>query len=233
LLFVVTKDVSASIKKKILFAAIVIFVFRAMPSVGPGLQWWEIDVLGFNKAFFGTLAQIAAGLSIVGMWVFSKYITQKPIAWVFIWLTVIGTLLSLPMLGMYYGLHNWTQEVFGFGAHTIALVDTAVASPFAQLSMIPMLTLIAVYAPKGNAATWFALMGSFMNLALTAGGLASKALNSVWVVTREVKDSAGQIVVHANYSHLGALLWIVIVAGFVLPVAAILIFMRKDLFRRA
>ena len=106
-------------------AAIVIFIFRAMPPVGPGLQWWEMDVLHFNKAFFGTLAQIGAGLSIVGMWVFAKYITQKPIGLILIILTILSFLLSLPVLGMYYGLHEWTQATLGFGAHTIAIVDTA------------------------------------------------------------------------------------------------------------
>ena len=32
--------------------AIVIFVFRAMPGPGPGLGWFEIDVLGFDQQFF-------------------------------------------------------------------------------------------------------------------------------------------------------------------------------------
>lgn len=226
----VTRDVSVTARYQIFVAAIVIFVFRAMPSVGPGLQWWEIDVLGFNKAFFGTLAQIGAGLSIIGMWVFAKYITEKPIAWIFIMLTLIGTLLSLPVLGLYYGIQNWTQEIFGFGAHTIAIVDTAIASPFDQLSMIPMLTLIAMNAPKGNAATWFALMASLMNLALAAGGIVSKQMNKIWLVTREIKSASGQIITQANYSHLGTLLWIAILAGLIIPIATIVIFMHKDLW---
>jgi hypothetical protein len=225
-LTVVTKSVSVQQKKRIFAAAIVIFVFRAMPSVGPGLQWWHIDVLGFNKAFFGTLAQIGAGLSIIGMWVLARYVTEKPISQIIIVLTVISTLLSLPVIGLYYGLHHWTQEVFGFGAHTIALVDTALASPFAQLSMIPMLTLIAATAPRGNAATWFALMASFMNLALTAGSIASKWLNQTWTVSREVKSAAGVVTTPADYSHLGILLWITTIASFVLPIVAVLLFMR-------
>ena len=62
--------------------------------------------------------------------------------------------------GSIYGLHEWTEANFGFGARTIAIVDAATASPFAQLSMIPLLTLIAYYAPAGRRATWFALMAS-------------------------------------------------------------------------
>ena len=32
--------------------AIIIFVFRAMPGPGPGLGWFDIDVLGFDQQFF-------------------------------------------------------------------------------------------------------------------------------------------------------------------------------------
>jgi hypothetical protein len=97
-------------------------------------------------------------------------------------LTIVGTLLSLPSVGLYYGLHEWTERMFGFGARSIAFVDTAAASPFAQLSMIPLLTLIAYYAPAGHRATWFALMASLMNMALVAGQLQTKYFNDVFVV---------------------------------------------------
>jgi len=231
-MYSITKGLPKSHLKKLVFAAIVIFIFRAMPGVGPGLQWWEIDVLGFSKSFFGTLGQIGAGLTIVGMWFFAKWVTEKPIGQIFITLTIVSFFLSLPVVGLYYGLHEWTERVFGFGAHTIALVDTAVASPFAQLSMIPLLTLIAIYAPKGNAGTWFALMSSLMNLSLAAGGLASKHLNKIWVITREIKNAAGKIIVPANYDHLGTLLWIVIIAGLVIPIIAVIVFLPGDLWRR-
>ena len=109
----ITQEANKQTRQRIIIAAIVIFIFRAMPSVGPALHWWKIDVLGFNKSFFGTLAQIGAGLSIAGMWILAKYITETSIAWIFIILTLITSLLSLPILGMYYGLHHWTESTFG------------------------------------------------------------------------------------------------------------------------
>ena len=222
-----TQDLDKKLLSSIVVAAVVIFVFRAVPSSGPGTQWFMIDVLGFNKAFFGTLSQIGAGLAIVGMWFFARTITQKSIRYVLTWLTIIGFILGLPIIGLYYGLHHWTQTHFGFGAHTIALVDTALASPFAQLAMIPMLALIARNAPPGNAATWFAVMASLMNLALTAGTLFSRYLNKLFVITREIQDHAGNIITHANYSDLGILLITVSVIGLVIPLATIWLLMRK------
>ena len=225
----VIKEVDQDVLKAIICAAIVIFVFRVTPGVGPAAQWWQIDVLGFDKSFFGVLNQIGSGLAIAGLWFGARLITQKPIGLILVVLTLVNTMLAFPLIGMYYGLHEWTMEYFGFGARTIALVDTAIASPFAQLSMVPMLALIAIHAPKGNAATWFALMASFMNLALTAGTLLSKLFNQIWVVTREVKDAAGQIISTADYSELGTLLWITTCLGFVLPMGAVLLLLRKDL----
>jgi len=217
--------------KKIILLASVIFIYRAMPSIGPAMQWWEIDDLGFNPSFFGLLAQISTALVVIGMWFFAKPLTEKPIAWILVVLSVLGFLLSLPMLGMYYGLHHWTESLWGFGARTIALVDTAVSSPFVQLSMVPLLTFNAIYAPKGNAATWFALMASLMNLAITASHLMTKALNQVWVVTRAVHDAAGVVIVQADYSQLGKLMWTSILLNLIVPIAAVAILLGREGFR--
>jgi hypothetical protein len=146
---------------------------------------------------------------------FSKQLTEYSVTAVLFWITVASTVLSLPNIGLVYGLHEWTEASFGFGARSIAFIDSVAASPFAQLSMIPLLTLIAYYAPAGHRATWFALMASLMNLALVAGQLQTKLFNEIFVVNR------------GQYGELGPLLITVVVIGFVLPVAAIVLFGRR------
>ncbi|MDD2399770.1 MAG: hypothetical protein PHR75_04105 [Sulfurovum sp.] len=212
-------DLDSQTIQHIQMAMIVIFVYRAVPAPGPALTWWEIDVLGFDKAFFGTLGQIGAALALVGMWISSKYIVSQSIGKVLIFMTAIGTILSLPILGLYYNVHT----MLGIDARTVALVDTAVSSPFDYIATVLMLTLVAVYAPAGKKGTWFALMASLMNIALSIGGLLSKYLNQIFILTREVK-AEGQVVTPANYDDLGILLWTVILIGFVVPIATILKF---------
>lgn len=219
----VTRDVPRPLVGSLICAAGVIFIFRAMPPAGPGASWFMMDVLGFDKAFFGTLSQIGAGLSILGMWFFARLITERSVAFVLGWLTVISFVLSMPLIGLFYGLHEWTQAHFGFGAHTIALIDTALGSPFAQLAMIPMLALTAKYAPKGNAATWFALMASLMNLALTTGNLVSKYLNKIFIITRAIPQHG----ISADYSQLGILLMVIAITSLVIPLSAVFWLMRK------
>jgi MFS family permease len=211
----VVGELDAEAKRKIFFAAIIIFVFRATPGVGEGYRWFAIDMLGFDEAFFGTLAQIGAGLAMLGIWLLADTITRRPIASVLLWLTIFYTVLSLPNVALVYRVDEWTNEMFGFGARTIALIDTAAESPFAQLSMIPMLTLIAIHAPAGRRATWFALMASLMNLALVAGQLQTKYLNWAFAVDR------------GQYSELPLLLVSAVVIGFVVPLTAILLFGRR------
>src|SRR5205814_2272870 len=150
----------------ILFAVIIIFAFRAGPGVGDGYFWWTLDVLKFDESFYGHLRQTGAIIAIVAMWVFSRQLTEYSVTRVLFWLAIAGAILALPNISLFYGLHQWTKEMFGFGARSIAILDAAAASPLVQLSMVPLLTLVAVHAPAGHRATWFALMASMMNLAL-------------------------------------------------------------------
>jgi MFS family permease len=202
-------------RKRIFYAALVIFLYRASPGVGEGYRWFTIDVLGFDEAFYGTLAQIGAGLSLAGAWLFSDIITRKPIAKVLLWLTIIGTVLSLPSIALALRWDQWTMQMFGFGARTIAIVDTTITSPFAELSMIPALTIVAINAPAGRRATWFALMASLMNVALVAGALQTKYLNVLFEVGR------------GSYANLVALTIAAVTIGFVVPVAGILAFGKR------
>lgn len=215
MLVFVTRELDHKTRMVILYAAIIIFAFRSTPSVGDGFLWFEIDVLKFDEAFFGVLNQTGAVISILAMWFLAKQITEYSVAKTLFWIVVAGTILSLPSVGLYYGLHHWTEQMFGFGARSIAIVNAATVSPFAQLSMIPLLTLTAYYAPAGHRATWFALMASLMNLALVAGQLQTKYLNQIFSVAR------------GEYSELGVVLIVVTVIGLVVPVAVIAIFGRR------
>ncbi|CAC9610027.1 Folate carrier, cyanobacterial type [uncultured Gammaproteobacteria bacterium] len=212
-------DLSEDAIRHIKMAMIIIFVYRAMPSVGASLQWWQIDVLGFDESFFAKLSAIGGGIALAGMWFSAKFIVKRNIAEVLIFLTIIGTLLSLPIVAMYYDIHT----MLGVEARTVALIDTALASPFDYIAQVLMLTLVAIHAPEGKKGTWFALMASLMNIALSAGGLLTKYLNKIFVVSREVITD-GVVTTAQDYTQLGDLLWVAIIAGFVIPIVVIIKF---------
>ncbi|GKS56503.1 hypothetical protein YTPLAS18_00300 [Nitrospira sp.] len=215
--------------------AVVVFLFRAIPGTGPGATWWMIDHLKFDQQFLSLLSLIGSSLALVGMFVFRKFMAERSIAYVVGFLTVIGTILALPIVSMYYGLHEWTSRMTGgiVDARFIALVDTALESPLGQISMIPMLAWIANSAPAALKATFFAVMASFTNLALSLSQLGTKYLNEIYIVTREVKDPAtGVLQVPEDYSQLGALLITQLVLGLLLPFCAI-VFAKISRFKSA
>jgi BT1 family len=185
-------------------AAIVIFLFRATPNVGQGYSYWAVDRLGFDEKFLGVLAQVSAVLSLVGLLVFRKTIVKRPVSFTLFWVVVASTVLYLPNIGLFYGLHEW----LGISARALAFVDTTISAPLTQLTMVPMLVLIAKAAPRGAEATTFAIMASLMNLALSASQLFTQYLNDAFHVTQQ------------DYSNLGRLMITVGVIG-LLPLLAL------------
>lgn len=220
------RELSPEAARTLLGTVIIIFAFRALPGPGAGASWWMIDELGFDQSFLSRLDLITSALTLAGLFLFRRFMAEKSIAQIVIFLTVATTALSLPIIGMFHGLHEWTAAHTGgvVDARFIAIANTALESPLGQVSMVPMLAWIANSAPPHLKATFFAVMASFTNLALSASQLGTKYLNQLYTIAREVKDAAtGAITTPADYGELGALLVTVTVIALVLPLAAILL----------
>jgi len=211
--------------------AIVIFIFRATPLPGAGATWFTIDELGFDPQFIAVLELITSVLTLVGMFVLRPLMANHSIVYIVVLLSLAAGLLSLPNIGLFYGIQNWTAPLTGgiVDARFIAILDTAMESPLGQVAMIPMLAWIARNAPDSLKATFFAVMASFTNLALSASSLGTKYLNQIFTVTREVKTPDGSVQIPADYSQLGLLLITVAVIGLVVPLIAAALVQRSRL----
>ena len=215
------KELPKDLRLTVVGTAIIIFIFRAMPGPGPGLSWFEIDVLKFNEQFFSVLSLIASVLTLVGIIVLRPFMANNSIAKIIIILSIAGAVLFLPSVGMYYGFHNWTSSITDgvVDAKFIAIFNTALESPLGQVSMIPLLAWIAKNAPAHLKATFFAVFASFTNLALSASSLGTKYLNEIFIITREVKDKiSNAILTTADYSELGLLLITVTLLTLLIPI---------------
>ena len=225
LLYRLTREMNADARKVLVGTAVLIFFFRASPTPGPGSSWWMIDELGFDQSFMARLSLIGSVLSLAGLFLFRRLMAERSISYIVGLLTLVGTVLSLPTISMFYGLHHWTASWSGglIDARFIAIIDTALESPLGQISMVPMLAWIAHSAPNHLKATFFAVMASFTNLSLALAQLGTKYLNEAFKVTREVKNAAGDVSVPADYSELGHLLIGSTLISLVIPFTAILI----------
>jgi hypothetical protein len=228
-------ELDASARNMLIGTAIIIFVFRATPLPGPGVAWFEIDVLGFDQQFLSVLSLIGAALTLVGMFVLRPMMAKRSIAYIIVLLTIAAAVLSLPNIGLYYGIQQWTAAHTGgvVDARFIAIIDTALESPLGQIAMIPMLAWIAKNAPSHLKATFFAVMASFTNLALSAASLGTRYVNEIYTVTREVRDRvSGVIESSADYSELGWLLISVTLIGFCAPLITVFLIQRSPLRTR-
>jgi BT1 family len=211
----VTADIDPTVRKRIFYASLIIFWFRAYPNVGDGFRWFEIDRYGFDERFFGMLDFIGNICMFVTAWALAGAISRMRVTSVLVMLTVISTALAIPALILVFeGAMRAVEAATGIGPRSVALVDSAVQSPISNLAMFPMLTLIAIHAPAKSRAVWFSLMASFMNTALTAGELMTKYMNMIFVVDR------------GQYAALPAMtVWVTVVA-FVLPMTAVWLWRR-------
>jgi hypothetical protein len=82
ILFLISRLMRSSSPRRgvLLGTAIIIFVFRAMPSPGPGQTWWMIDQLGFDQQFLSVLSLIGSSLALLGMFIFRRFMAEHSIA---------------------------------------------------------------------------------------------------------------------------------------------------------
>jgi hypothetical protein len=225
----VARYLNASQRRVFFGVGAVIFIFRAMPSVGPSVSWWEIDVLHFDQQFLARLMLIASFISLASLGTYAAFFSKQSLLSLYSFLAVASFLLGIPFIGMYFGLHEWAAQVTHgvVTAKTIALVDVAMESPLGQVAMIPLMAWIAYTAPNEIKATFFAVVTSFSNLSGSLSVLLTKYLNLALPVTREVTDSlTGVVTQTANYSNLGTLMIVVSAVGLVIPLLSILLVRR-------
>jgi hypothetical protein len=205
-------------------------VSRRAAVPGAEATWFLIDRLGFDQQFLSALSLIASCLTLIGMVLLRPLMATRSMAYIVVLLTLAAGVLALPNIGLYYGVQNWTARLTGgmVDARFIAVIDTTLESPLGQVAMIPLLTWIARNAPVDLKATFFAVMASFTNLALSASSLLTKYVNQIFLVTREVKDRATGAEVPADYSQLGWLLITVTLVGVLAPLMTVFVVQRSQ-----
>jgi BT1 family len=211
LLWRISRELAPEARQVLVATALVLFFYRAVPLPGEGTTWWMIDVLKFDESFLAQLQLVTYALTLVGMFALRRFMAEHSIATIVVVLSVAATILAAPLIGMFYGLHEWTAARTGglLDARAIALINTALESPLGQIAMIPMLAWIANSAPAHLKATFFAVMASFTNLALAASQLGTNYLNQAFIVKR------------GDYGELGMLMIVVAVLTLAVPLVAV------------
>lgn len=175
-----------------------IFLWHATPSAESAMFYFVTNELGFETEFLGRIRLATSVASLVGVWLFQRYLKTVPFRQIFAW----GILLSsgLGMTSLLLVTH--ANRMLEIDDHWFSLGDSAVLAVIGRISFLPVLVLAARLCPAGIEATLFALLMAVFNL----GGFTSQELGAVlthWLhVTETEFDNLWLLVLLTNLSTL-------------------------------
>ncbi len=117
--------------------------------------------LHFEPEFLGRVRLVTSLASLVGVWIFQRFLKSVPFRVIFGWSTVLSTVLGMTMLL----LVTHTNRALGIDDRWFSLGDSLILTVMGQIAYMPVLVLAARLCPPGVEATLFALLMSVSNLA--------------------------------------------------------------------
>ncbi len=189
---------SAVTQKAIWLPTAFIFLWQATPSADSAFFYFTTNELGFEPEFLGRVRLVTSVASLIGIWVFQRFLKNIPFRTVMGWTTVISSVLGMSALL----LVTHANRTLGIDDHWFSLGDSLILTVMGQIAFMPVLVLSARLCPEGVEASLFALLMSVFNLA----GLLSHELGALlthWLgVTESNFDKLWLLIVITNASSL-------------------------------
>jgi len=185
-------------QKSIWLPTAFIFLWQATPTADSAFFFFTTNELGFDAEFLGRVRLVTSVASLLGIWLFQRFLKAIPIRVILGWTTVISMLLGLTTLL----LVTHANRSLGIDDHWFSLGDSLILTVMGQIAYMPILVLSARLCPPGVEATLFALLMSLWNLA----GLLSQEFGAIlthWLgVTETNFDKLWLLVTLTNLSTL-------------------------------
>lgn len=147
--------------KQIWLPAAFIFLWQATPSADTAFFFFSTNELGFNPEFLGTVRLATSLAGLLGVWIFQRYLKAVPMRRIFLWSTLISTILGLTSLL----LITHANRSLGIDDRWFSMGDSLILTVAGRIAYMPVLVLAARLCPEGIEATLFALLMSVMNIA--------------------------------------------------------------------
>jgi folate/biopterin transporter len=148
-------------QKSIWLPLLFLFLWQCTPTGESSFFYFATNELGFTPEFLGRLRLVTSLATLMGVWIFQRYLKAVPFRTIFGWTTVISSLLGLTTLL----LVTHTNRLLGIDDHWFSLGDSLILTVMGQITFMPVLVLAARLCPPGIEATLFAILMSVFNLA--------------------------------------------------------------------
>ncbi len=148
-------------QKAIWLPTLFVFIWLSTPTAESAFFFFTTNELHFEPEFLGRVRLVTSAASLIGIWIFQRFLKSVSFRVIFGWSTVISAVLGMTMLL----LVTHTNRVLGIDDHWFSLGDSLILTVMGQISYMPVLVLAARLCPPGVEATLFALLMSISNLA--------------------------------------------------------------------
>jgi folate/biopterin transporter len=185
-------------QKAIWLPSVFLFIWQATPSSESAFFFFATNELGFQPEFLGRVRFVTSLASLLGIWIFQRFLKTIPFRVVLGWSTFISAALGMTTLL----LVTHANRAIGIDDAWFSLGDSLILTVVGQITWMPVLVLSARLCPAGIEATLFALLMSIWNLS----GLLSQELGALltsWLgVTETNFDNLWLLVLITNLSTL-------------------------------
>lgn len=151
--------------------ALFLFLWQATPTADSAFFFFSTNELGFEPEFLGRVRLVTSLASLIGIWIFQRFLKEVSFRKIFAWSTVISATLGMTTLILVTHLNR----SLGIDDQWFSLGDSLVLTAAGQIAFMPVLVLSARLCPPGVEATLFALLMSVVNLS----GLLSHELGAL------------------------------------------------------
>ncbi len=156
-----TQVKTAIAQKQILLPVAFVFFWQATPSSDSAFFFFSTNELGFGPEFLGRVRLVSSIASLVGVWMFQRFLKTIPLRHIFLWSTIISAVLGMTTLI----LVTHANRSLGIDDQWFSLGDSLILTVMGQIAFMPVLILAAQLCPAGVEATMFAILMSICNLA--------------------------------------------------------------------
>ncbi|TAE58411.1 MAG: folate/biopterin family MFS transporter [Nostocales cyanobacterium] len=148
-----------------------IFLWQSTPSGETAYFYFFTNELHFKPEFLGRVHLVTSLASLIGIWIFQRFLKAVPFRVICSWSIIISAALRMTMLI----LVTHTNRALGIDDQWFSLGDSLILAVMGQIAFMPIMVLAARICPLGIEATLFALLMSIFNL----GGAISKEFGAI------------------------------------------------------
>jgi len=173
-----------------------IFLLNATPSTGASWFFFYTDTLKFSSTFLGTIGLVGSVCTLIGVYVFDAALKKVSFRPIFLWSTIISTVLGLTQLMLVFR----TNVALGIPDWIFCLGESAILSIVGWICTMPVIVLASRLCPEGMEGTMYALIMSINNLGGIIGSQLGAGLTVYLGVTEKNMDNFWLLVFICNIS---------------------------------